>query len=402
MTFVLVGLAIATLALAGLLLWRGQRPNANAPAAALTRKAEAPPRRAPGAGEAGTSGTSGTSAPHAAPQPASAKPPSPADGRMAPTAGPVAEPPAALAAFHLLHADEADAQRQASYVAVFGRIPRPSRLLNHLLSPEFLNAAGSLQLVELITAEPLIAAKVLATVNSPQYGLKTPLSGIGQAVTYLGLNAVRSACLQYILISTLQADSPQRQRALEVTWRASALASELAQQLSQRLNLPDAGQLVSAVVLSFLGRLGTTAVMPQAVLAEVPARDLLARSAAEQERFGLSSGEIGRLLMREWGLPAALVRDAADIDRLLVTPRAALAAEHSHRLALGYLCARLGERLAAGECQELLSFEPAAGTDAELHHLRGHLDDPRLARLADYLRAPMLSGDLQRMLRAWG
>ena len=322
--------------------------------------------------------------------------------RTAPPLATAAPPtlPAELSGFQHLLSDTLTAERRSAFVAIFRDVPRPPKLLQHLMSPAFLNAADSSQLVELISAEPLIAAKVLAAVNSPLYGLKTPVRSTGQAVTYLGLNSVRSLCLQYILITAFKADTPARQQMLDAAWRASSLASELAQQLCYRLNMPEPGTTVSAVVLSFLGRLATAATMPQGVLAKVPTRDFLQRSRAEQALMGLCSGEIGRLLMVDWGLPKHIAADAADIDTVLVTPLRALDSSRSARLALGYLCARLGEQLACGERTDLLDFDLQHSTAVELHHLQGGPADARLAPLAEVLREPRLSADLQRMLAA--
>lgn len=376
MNLLIAGVALLTAAVVALWLLN-KRPSgrvmAKAPAPRTPRKVESVPRA-----------FAQTAAPGADAQ-AEASEPLPPD----------------LASFQRLAAADLPAERRSAYVAVFRDVPRPPKLLQHLMSPEFLNAANSAQLVELINAEPLIVAKVLTAVNSPLYGLKSPVSSAGQAVTYLGLNTIRSLCLQYILINTFKADSAERQKVLDATWRASALASELAHQVSYRLELPESGLLVSAVVLSFLGRLATAATMPRAVLATIPARDFLARTRAEQERLGLSAGEIGRLLMIDWGLPERIVAEAADIDSLLATPRGAIADARSHRLALGYLCARLGEQFAAGERTDLLNLDLPAAAEPELHHLRGHLGDPRLKRVNEYLRAPMLSTDLQRMVAAW-
>lgn len=364
MNLLLVGLALITAAVLSLLLFK--RPSARAPAPARPAR------------------------PLAAPSVAVS---------IAPVS--VRTAPPELAGFQRNAAAALAPERRAGYVSTFREVPRPPKLLQHLMSPEFLNAANSAQLVELINAEPLIAAKVLAAVNSPLYGLKSPVSSAGQAVTYLGLNVVRSLCLQYILISAFKADSPERQQVLESTWRTSALASELCHQLSYRLALPEAGLGVSAVVLSFLGRLATAATMPRALLASVPARDHLMRSQAEQAHMGLCAGEIGRLLMAEWGLPERIVAAASDIDTLLVTPHDPGAGERGSRLALGYLCARLAERLVGGELHDLLAFDLDRCNDAELHHLHSYLAEPALARLGEYLRAPMLSADLQRMLAAW-
>ena len=280
---------------------------------------------------------------------------------------PEAPMPAALVGVRIVQAEELPQERREHIVATFKNVPRPPKLLQHLLSPGFVNAADSTQLVDMITGEPLIAAKVLAAVNSPAYGLKAPVSSIGQAVTYLGLNTVRTLCLQYILIASFKADSPERKETLDGIWTASALASELTQRLAQRLDFADRGSLVSSVVLSFLGRLATTATVAKESLPALVAPGLLARTLAEQHALGLSATQIGRLLMNDWGLPAQLVDDAAGIDSVLVTPASAFDADRGSRLALCYACARLGERLADGELKDLLAFDAHTDASPEMH-----------------------------------
>jgi len=322
----------------------------------------------------------------------------PAPARAASTPGNL---PPELAAFRWLDADDLPAERRKAYVSMFRDIPRPPKLLQHLLSREFVNAASSAQLADLISAEPLIAAKVLATVNSPLHGLTRPVTSVGQAVTLLGVDSVRSVCLQYILLSSFKADSAERRQMLEAVWSASALASELTQRLAAQLELEDRGSMVSAVVLSFLGRLATTATTPAAILAAIPAGDLLARTAAEQAKLGLGASEIGRLLMLEWGLPSRVADDAVGVDRMLVTPHGTGDAQRNERLALCYLGARLGERLAQGDLADLETFDLGTQAGPELHHLRLHTEaSPLLARLPWLLRAPEVAAPLRRMQAA--
>lgn len=323
-----------------------------------------------------------------------------------PVAAPPAQPVAAatvppeLAGFQLTPADALVPARTEALVKVFQHVPRPPKLLHHLLSPDLFGSASSSELVDLIRAEPLIAARVLATVNSPLYGLRSPVHSIGQAVTYLGLDAVRSLCLQYILVDAFQADSPERQQVLDSTWRASALASELMQHLARELGVPDPGPLVSAVVLSFLGRLSTAAALPRKLLAQVPRQGLLPRLVAEQQILHLASPEIGRLLMRHWGLPASIVNDAAGIDAMLVTAADAAHPGQHLRAALGYLCARLGEQLADGLRADLVDFTLAGSDDPDWHHLFGHLNPALQQRVEVALQAPALVASVARLLKS--
>jgi HD-like signal output (HDOD) protein len=305
--------------------------------------------------------------------------------------------PAELASFQILPAAQLPGERRNAYILTFRDVPRPSRLMHELLSPELIHEASSAQLADLIRPEPLLVAQILAAVNSPVYGLDRPVSGIDQAIMVLGVDRVRTLCLKYLLAASFKSDRPECQRLLDTVWAASALASEMAQHLSLSLALDRRGELVSAVVLSFLGRLATVAGTPANVLAGIPPRDLLARKTAEQRRLGLSASEIGRLLTTEWGLPADVTTDAADLDLVILGRASGLGTQRFQRLGLGYLCARLGERLAHRELDQLTHFDLLTDSSAELFHLRHVLDTATLARWSALLKEPRLGEALARL-----
>ncbi|UCU93507.1 HDOD domain-containing protein [Hydrogenophaga taeniospiralis] len=304
--------------------------------------------------------------------------------------------PDALAGFHWRTESDLDNERHATLIAAVRGIPRPPRSLQQLLSPEFVTRASSAELSELVMGEPLIAAKVLSTVNSPLYGLHRPVTNIGQAVTFLGISSVRSLCLQYMLAEAFKPTLAEAQKAFDAIWKASAIASELAVRLGKMLNLPDQASMSTQVVLGFVGQLATASLIPTAGMPQWLGRDRLERARLEQELLGLNAVEIGGLLMKSWELPATLVDDVNDMGRLLVTPPAAIEPERLPRIALGYLCAHLGEGLAQGRIPspEALSIGDAVDT----HHLRACLAHPMLARLPAALQSPELQAAVRQML----
>lgn len=364
-------LLIPLLLLAGWLLWRGRAappPAARAPLRAL---------RVP-------------------------LPPADHRPRVAPTGGPGAAddaptPPECVGSYDWRLADTlAPAQRTALLTAL-GSISRPPSALNQMLTPQFLDQASSQALGELITSEPQIAAKVLATVNAPYYGLARPVSSIGQAVTFLGLNTVRSICLRGLMEDALPAAQPALRRAVRQLWNGSAIASELCNRLSGKLGLPDAGALVAQVLLSFLGHLTTVTLLntrPEAAGAPLAGGSLLLRTGVAQDLFGVGQAEIGGLLLHAWNLPAAIVDEVRAIDRLLVTSPGEVTAEQGARLALAHLCARIGEQLASSSVPttagSLAGMAAGLAEAEECFHLRQHLASPMLARLQEHLQAPDL------------
>lgn len=277
-------------------------------------------------------------------------------------------------------------------------IPRPPRALHQLLSHEFVWKANSSDLAELVRNEPLVAAKVLARVHSPAYGLAGTVTKIGQAITLLGMTAVRNICLRYLLDESFHSDDPRAARSFEALGEASTLGSELAQQLAQRLSWPDPSGASTLVLLSFTGHLAAVLLQarhyPGERLAQPDA--LLPRVRDQQQVLGLPAAELGRVLMQGWQLPTDLIDEVAWVDRLLVTPVDAAPPGRAADFALAYLSARLADRAVAGT----LPDDPAAlrellDTDPDFHHLHGYLALPALRELPQLLMTPGLLAGLQ-------
>ena len=286
-----------------------------------------------------------------------------------------------------------DRQREA-VAAVFKHVPRPPRLLQQLVSPEFVNNASMDELADLIGSEPLVATRVLATANSAIFGPSSPVKGLHQAISTLGLITLRILCLQYLMIRSFKADSPERQTLLTNLWNASTLASELCPKLARAIGRPDPSRLGTLVVLSFLGRLAANATMPRGLLSTIPVGSFLERSRNEQAALGLSAAEIGGLLMHAWDLPDSLVNDVRRVDPTLVERAPDL------DLALCYVCARLGEKLASGELRSLSGFDLAHDASADFHHVQSRLSRPEWAAMAAALREPALCESIDTMARA--
>ena len=314
------------------------------------------------------------------------------------TAGPAQ--PIELATFSFLDSADLPDERRQTLVESLRTLPRPPLSLYKLVSPEYLDSASSSQISDLIMSEALIAAQVLARVNSSFYGLRRPVLSIGQAITFLGLSSVRGICLQYMLEESFRSSSPQRKMVFDVVFGASAIGGELCFRLAKRLEISSQGSLVTQLVLSFLGHLATASLMPLDKLLWSPGHGLLERAGAEQLCLGLSASEIGCLLMREWGLPAGLIAEVGDIDKVLVIPSRQIERERQARVDLCYLCARLGERLALGTLSDLAVFDLKTDTSVEFFHLLGHTDSPGLARLTESLKSTELLKSMQQMQRA--
>lgn len=306
--------------------------------------------------------------------------------------------PEGLARFHWRTEEQMEPAKRDRLMAAIRDIPRPPHAMARLLSPEFMAKASSSELSELVMGEPWIAARMLARVNSPIYGLRNQVTDLGQAVTFLGLQSVRAICLQTMMAEALHPTQPGVQKTFDTLWLASSIASELATRLDKGLNLSAPGTLATQVVLSFVGPLATASLIPPTGLSAWLQRDRLARTRLEQDLLGLGASEIGHLLLtNRWSLPTTLADDVRDGGRLLVTAPESIDPERVPRLALAYLSARLGERLALGQLPSLEDYLPAEDDALDMHHLRTCLAHPVLAGLTEVLHSPELQRAIKQM-----
>ncbi len=98
--------------------------------------------------------------------------------------------------------------------------------------------------------------------------------------------------------------------------------------------------------------------------------------------------------MHDWALPASLIDDVRRVDPCLVERAPAL------DLALCYVSARLGEKLASGQLARLSDFDLARDESADFHHIQSRLSRPDWAAMAAALRDPALGETMDAMARA--
>lgn len=331
---------------------------------------------------AGLGPTARSADPARAPKPTpSVTVPAVAQNALVPPPGYRAAMPSELEGLHLVAVTEIDSARFTQLVAHLSEIRRPPQALHKLVSAEYLAEASSAQLSDLVMVEPELAANVLATVNSPLYGLARPVASVGQAITYIGTTTVRTICLQYLLSASFVAHTPRLQRLYAETWNASVLGSELCFKLAHQLRLPDPGELTTRVLLSFIGRFATYSLLPEDVAVQAWNATFVEAIRIEQEHLGLSAAAFGGLLLQEWGVPESLVSGVIRIERVLVTPLSGARAQDDGRAALCYACARIGERLANGHLASLKEFSFADQIEPDFYHLAGYLEHPMLSRL---------------------
>ena len=157
--------------------------------------------------------------------------------------------------------------------------------------------------VDIITLDPPIAAKVLGVANSAAYGFVHRIHDLNHAVALLGLHEIYSIVLSAAVADLLQKWKHFDYQSFWFDSVCSAIASRIVAKASGRRQLVG---IFSAGLLHDIGIAALWEIAPQRCAQIDPTLTGLDRIAAEEELLGLSHTEAGYELANHWGLPVEI------------------------------------------------------------------------------------------------
>lgn len=172
--------------------------------------------------------------------------------------------------------------------------------------------------VDIISADPALAARVLRLCARSDRGRSLKIASIEKAVVLMGFDAVRAACLSVQMFDLLGQDTPAAAGPdvphfdRIVFWRHCLAAAILAERLAV---LPacrgqmDRGEAFTAGLMHDLGHLALHAALPRAFDRVIGIADAQGAPIDRVSRklIGLDTHEVARRLGERWGLPPRLV-----------------------------------------------------------------------------------------------
>lgn len=162
------------------------------------------------------------------------------------------------------------------------------------------------ELVDLISADPVLCGKILAVVNSAIRGLTNPLTDIRKAVVHIGRNITRIVVLAYYVEGLLARWEHYPKQHFTFVRKWAACAAVLAYHFAKAANLPDAGTLATAALLSRLGTLVLGLEWPGPSHEYRLQPDEQTRLGYELATWQINTPILSGILTRQWGLPEPL------------------------------------------------------------------------------------------------
>lgn len=167
------------------------------------------------------------------------------------------------------------------------------------------------QIAAVLEQDPVMAARILHMVNSAFYGVRT--GSVSQAITYLGLEAVKNIVLSASMCELLT-DQSAGMLNKDLLVRHASLTNRLVGELHRRLTGKHIAPTASSVgLLHDIGRMALVHQMPEkyveiaAALKQCPD---VSFDELEQKVVGVSHQEVGAYLLDWWDLPQHIMECA--------------------------------------------------------------------------------------------
>lgn len=175
----------------------------------------------------------------------------------------------------------------------------------HILRLTERRAVGLDELAEVISHDDALSSAIIRAINSNFYGLRRKVTNIRHAVATLGLQSVQTLVVGLSLSATVPAKTCGTD--LAAFWRRCVFSAAAARALAARF-LP--GSVESCFIAALLMDLGTLVLDHE--LGErysqltSHARNHTDLATLETNALEANHAEVGAMLVRHWGLPAAL------------------------------------------------------------------------------------------------
>ncbi len=177
------------------------------------------------------------------------------------------------------------------------------------------------QLADAIQNDQALAAKILRTVNSSLYAIRTRCSSINQAIVMLGMSAVKSLALGFTLVSAIR-DAKTAGLDMDEHWRRALYTAIAARCIAQKARLPNPEECFLGGLLQDVGMVALYLTLGRPYLEVIAAAkgDHHAVMKHELRVLEVHHADVGAMLAKRWKLPESLVMPIKYHERPTAAP----------------------------------------------------------------------------------
>jgi diguanylate cyclase (GGDEF)-like protein len=201
-----------------------------------------------------------------------------------------------------------------SRLKIGNRLPTPKGVALEVINLTQREDASNHDIVRMISADPALSARVIKAANVLLTNPSRPIATIADAVTVLGVRALRQLVLGIALIVDYR-HGPCKQFNYPHFWTHSLLAGIAAKHLAARARLAVAEEIFVLGLLGNIGQLALATAYPDEygdVLEQAKGKALDELCRQEQDKFDCDQAELSEAILADMHFPKifqALVRD---------------------------------------------------------------------------------------------
>ncbi|HYD94258.1 MAG TPA: HDOD domain-containing protein [Noviherbaspirillum sp.] len=190
-----------------------------------------------------------------------------------------------------------------------GDLPGFSKVVSAIIGAMRGDDDHEFNMTRTVLQDPALTQKVLRLANSAMYSVfGQGINTVSKAVLVLGTETIGHLALGLKLVDGLSSASSESAGA-RIELEKAVMAGHIARQVASTATTRDAEEAVVCSMLHSLGRMMASFYLPE-LWSEAEAYRVasgVSENQAANEILGLSLDDVGRLVARQWGLPATLV-----------------------------------------------------------------------------------------------
>jgi len=192
-------------------------------------------------------------------------------------------------------------------------LPTPSRTAAAILSLAQREDVTAEALAQLIQTDPALTGRILRFANAPAQGTRRPIASVIDAMSLLGLQAIRQFALS---LSLIDAHREGQCEAFDYPayWQKSLACAVALQSITAQVPTVAPKEAFTLGLLADVGRLALATAWPQEYsecLRQAEGERLIA---LERERFATDHDDLTRMLLTDWGFPQVFI-DALELSQ---------------------------------------------------------------------------------------
>ena len=160
----------------------------------------------------------------------------------------------------------------------------------------------------LIQYDPVLTSSVLKLVNSAYFGLQIEVASIKQAVLLLGLRKIHRVVVAVSFSPLMNKPIAGYDLSAGDLWRHSVATGVASEVIAKMLAIQDADRIFTAALLHDIGKIALSTFVDEyfSIIEEEAKKSGESFEIIEKKVLGIGHAEAGAILLKSWGIPAAL------------------------------------------------------------------------------------------------